>query len=155
MTTIAYSHKERKIAADSRETSGRFICSDSVKKMDVNEHGYWFIAGSEIDIDTIISAVGNPKRGRYPQVENVNDFSGFVCTNIGEVFEFQSIEGNLIITKLDYDSAIGSGFDYATAAMDFGKSCDEAIRYVMTRDSATGGKVLIFDCETKEILSHE
>lgn len=155
MTTIAYNHQERIIAADSRESSGSFIYSDNVVKMDVNEDGYWFIAGSEVDIDKIISAVGKPKRGRYPEVENVNSFSGFVCTKIGDVFEFQSIKGNLIVSKLDCNSAIGSGFDYATAAMDLGKSCGDAIRYAMTRDSATGGKVLIFDCETKEVLSHE
>ncbi len=39
--------------------------------------------------------------------------------------------------------AIGSGWQFAIAAMDFGKSAKQAIEYAMTRDNGTGGGV---DC---------
>lgn len=155
MTTIVYSHKERKIAVDSRESAGSFIYSDNAVKMDVNKHGHWFVSGSVVDVDVIIEGIGKPKRGRFPKIEGVKDFAGIVCDSDGEIFEFYSSEENLMIMKMNDSGAVGSGLDYATAAIDLGKSCGDAIRYAMTRDNATGGKVLVFDCETKEILSHE
>ncbi|WP_210772140.1 hypothetical protein [Rhodanobacter lindaniclasticus] len=37
--------------------------------------------------------------------------------------------------------AIGSGWQFAIAAMDFGKTAKQAIEYAMTRDNGTGGGV--------------
>ena len=152
MTTIAYNHKERKIAVDSRQTAGNFIYSDKALKIESNEHGSWFIAGSVVDIDSIIAGIGKPKRGRFSKLENAGSFDGIVCDSDGNVFEFYHGEDNLMVLDMTESGACGSGRDYATAAMDFGKSCKEAVEYAMTRDSATGGKVLVFDCETKKVL---
>lgn len=155
MTTIAYDHKERKIAVDSRQSAGTFIYSDNAMKIDVNEHGHWFLSGSVVDVEAVIDGIGKPKQGRFPRIEGVKEFAGIVCDFAGDVFEFYSSNDHLMVMTMNESGAVGSGLDYATAAMDFGKSCDDAIRYAMTRDNATGGKVLIFDCETKEVLSHE
>ena len=155
MTTIAYNHEERKIAVDSRQTACSFIYSDKAWKIETNEHGHWFIACSVVDIDSIIAGIGSPRRGRFPKIDNVSGFDGIVCDNNGNVLEFYHGEDNLMILDMVDSGACGSGRDYATAAMDFGKSCKEAVEYAMTRDSATGGKVLVFDCETKEVSIHE
>lgn len=154
MTTIAYDHKDRRIAVDSRQTANTFIYSDDAKKIDINEHGAWFVSGSVVDINAVINGVGKPKQGRFPKIEGVKDFAGIVCDSEGQVFEFYSSEENLMVMKMNESGAVGSGLDYATAAMDLGKSCEDAIRYAMTRDNATGGKVLVFDCETKEVIKH-
>lgn len=36
---------------------------------------------------------------------------------------------------------IGSGGDFALAAMDFGRNAKQAVKYAMDRDSGTGGKI--------------
>jgi len=41
-------------------------------------------------------------------------------------------------------AALGSGADFAVAAMDFGKTPVQAVKYAITRDSMTGGKVRYF-----------
>ena len=142
MTTIAYNHKERKIAVDSRQSAGTFIYSDSAVKMESNEHGVWFVSGSVVDIKFIVESIGQPNQGRFPKIENVSAFSGMFCDTSGDVFEFYSGEDNLMVLEVSDSTANGSGCDYAIAAMDFGKDCKGAVEYAMTRDNATGGKVL-------------
>lgn len=41
----------------------------------------------------------------------------------------------------DKPLAIGSGWQFALAAMDFGKTAKQAIEYAATRDNGTGGGV--------------
>lgn len=41
----------------------------------------------------------------------------------------------------DQPLAIGSGWQFAAAAMDFGKTAKQAIEYAATRDNGTGGGV--------------
>ncbi len=47
------------------------------------------------------------------------------------------------IEPLSYNFAIGSGEQWAIAAMDFNKNAIEAIEYAKVRDFRTGGKVHI------------
>jgi len=48
-------------------------------------------------------------------------------------------------TELTYNYTLGSGERFATGAMDHGKSASQAVKYAMTRDSNTGGKVLVYN----------
>lgn len=48
---------------------------------------------------------------------------------------------------VEFDIAWGSGEEFALAAMDFGNSAEEAVKYAMTRDTCTGGKVHVYDIE--------
>lgn len=50
------------------------------------------------------------------------------------------------------DFAMGSGRDFALAAMDHGKTPAESIEYAKTRDVYTGGEVHTHDIEKGEWL---
>lgn len=40
---------------------------------------------------------------------------------------------------------MGSGYQFAIAALDLGKTAKEAVNYAKTRDIYTGGRVRVFD----------
>lgn len=69
------------------------------------------------------------------------DFSAMVLSRKGL---FQYFDECVPLTAPDVRHyAIGSGWEWAHAAMDFGRTPAQAVRYAMTRDVSTGAKVVV------------
>jgi 20S proteasome alpha/beta subunit len=138
MTTMVYSHKEKVIAVDGRCTKGLDIMTDNFNKVMTNCDGLKFVvAGKVSDLEALVES--------YPfGYEGMKDLEAVaMVVDNGMVFECSVHDGSYNITPLDYDTANGSGSPYAIAALDFGKTAKEAIKYAMTRDAGTGGKIQI------------
>lgn len=147
MTTIVYDHISRKIAFDGRVTSNGFICTDQDIKWMKDGEDYWFFAGSICDRERFIKYI-KAKDPDPPRWEI--DCSAFLV-RAGKVYQcLVSEKGEPTISELSYSDAIGSGWIFALAALDLGKTTKGAILYAMTRDTGTGGKVTVFDCEKME-----
>jgi ATP-dependent protease HslVU (ClpYQ) peptidase subunit len=135
MTTIAYNHKEKVICCDSRCIKGHTIMSDKVNKIHKVGPLTFIGAGSLNDINILIQT--------YPYgFEGMDTLEAcmFVVQD-GKVWEAVICEGTYSVVELDCNATIGSGGQFATAAMDFGTTAKAAVKYAMTRDIATGGKV--------------
>jgi hypothetical protein len=62
----------------------------------------------------------------------------------GKVYRMgQSISNGFWIDECKFSRADGSGYKFALGAMDHGKSAKDAVKYAMTRDIYTGGKVKV------------
>ena len=61
----------------------------------------------------------------------------------GKVYMCSVTGGKYNITPIDFNMCMGSGGDFALAAMDFGCSARQAVKYAMTRDTCTGGRVKV------------
>ena len=87
----------------------------------------WFEAGADPE--------------KWPKEASANDTytSMLAITPDGSVLLYSG-GGHPIPLKVR-TAAIGSGHDFALAAMDFGKTAAEAVAYAATRDSGTGGGV--------------
>lgn len=137
MTTIAYHHESKTVAVDSRKTSlGGVINSDQSNKVFVNDLGTWIICGAFSDIESFILLTKN-------QVFNKDvhlDVSGLRFDSNGLFYVFMS-DGIFNEEAIDHDFALGSGREFALAALDFGNSAVEAVEYAMTRDIYTGGDI--------------
>jgi ATP-dependent protease HslVU (ClpYQ) peptidase subunit len=138
MTTIIYSKKEKLIAFDSRQSAGNLIISDDCNKS-LSRSGVTFvISGYPCDFNIIIDS--------YFSEDNVIDdrinFSALALDHsVKKVYLLTRSESRLMITPLDTSISVGSGEDFALAALDFGRTAKEAVKYAMTRDSGTGGKI--------------
>jgi hypothetical protein len=138
MTTIAYNHKDKEIAYDSRSTSNGILMSDSVEKAVAVNNVIFFLCGCVCDNDNFIAMYFGDERKRVPEVSAIAVDNGkFYRCGVTDKLEFWKQE-------ITHDDAIGSGMDWALAAMDFGKSAKEAVEYAKTRDIYTGGKVRTF-----------
>ncbi|QDP59323.1 MAG: hypothetical protein Tp136SUR676911_62 [Prokaryotic dsDNA virus sp.] len=145
MTTIVYDHKSKQIAIDSRVTAGTLISSNDAAKWVENDNGHWFLCGTTADYSQLIEMTHNDKPEVQPDSSAImanSDGVWLVCFN-----------GDYCChAPLDHSRAIGSGADFALAALDHGKSAKEAVEYAMTRDTGTGGKVHVFNVEAMEFI---
>ena len=146
MTTIAYDG--RYIAADGRETiGGGIICSDSIDKSIKSEKGIFFLCGSSVDCKYMAKEFS--PRGK---TEITGSISGFLFSD-GRVYWVGVDEGQYFMDSQDgIIFSCGSGREFSLAAMDHGKNAIEAVKYAMTRDSKSGGKIICFDTQTGEFL---
>ena len=147
MTTIAYHHKDKRIAVDSRSTRGREITTDSSCKTITNELGMWVLCGSPSDYKDFVSLVRNDIFNKDVEL----DVSGLLVRD-GCVYSVFMDDGIFNEEPLSSNYSCGSGRDFSTAAMDFGKSAEDAIKYAMTRDVYTGGKIQVIDVETGNVI---
>ena len=142
MTTIAY--KDGVIAYDSRVTRGSLIDHDDYEKL-IHRQGHCFlITGSGCDFSTLIDEFFGAKSGRKPL-----DAVALVVTNGGLCQVGHDAESGFWMDDvwMDRPFAIGSGRDFALAAMDMGASGKEAVEAAAKRDIYTGGTIrtLIID----------
>lgn len=140
MTTIAYDHKARQIAIDSRSTSGGIIKSDSRKKWITQGKDIWFFAGAHCDIHEFLCAFDGIKPER--------DLDCIAMAVIGGIAYWCGVDNGDKTTwkqALEDSDAVGSGQQFALSALDFGKSAKDAVKYAATRDIYTGGKVHLYD----------
>ena len=146
MTTIVYCHKTKQIAVDSRMTSqGGVIASDSTDKTTVNDAGIWFLSGKVSDHADLVKLAHNEDAKLKPECGALLIKNG--CVYLVEVND-GAICGH---EKLTCNDSIGSGYQFALAALDFGKSAKEAVEYAITKDCYTGGKVRVFNLDGKEV----
>lgn len=156
MTTIAI--KDNKVASDSQMTAGYTISSLEVEKV-VNINGcivsgagsfaqivkfrQWFMEHS----DALIAQQDNPNV-HIPLPEDLQggDFFGLVLYPDGELYLY---EGRTDVAyEVDQPFSIGSGSDFAIAAMKAGASSEEAVKVATELDVFSGGEVKVFELET-------
>lgn len=143
MTTIVYCHKTKQIAVDSRSTMGTRIVTDEFAKHHIRDGHHFFIAGSITDIEYIMSAYLN-KETKWTRER----FSALVVSPDDSVQAFYNVDSKLFVLPTTFNDGYGSGGDWALAALDFGQTPLEAVRYAATKDNCTGGAVLVFDIQT-------
>lgn len=140
MTTIVYDHKRKQIATDGRETTNEIILSDTVDKSIKVGDATFFLAGDSGDIEIFCDEF---EKGKLYQTEL--NAGGYMIKDgkaynvyVNEVFVFCQIE-------LKSSEAFGSGGEFAIAALDFGCSAKEAVKYAMSRDFKSGGKIRVYN----------
>lgn len=136
MTTIAYDGKS--IAADTQiSLNGDTWCNRS--KVIQTKTGLIIAAGDCQDAHLVADWIdeGMPKDKR-PNVDA--GFFGFVVHE-GNVFE---IENKVVLMPATPNTAAGSGWVWATAAMDHNKTALEAVQYAGTRDHGTSGAEIVY-----------
>lgn len=137
MTTIAYNHKDKEIAVDSRFTRGDRISTDKGVKVAKRGGVTFVLAGFTEGYGSLIDMWfdGEPRKDI--------ECSAFVV-DCSLVYEFGINHDGLISKEpLNENLSKGSGEDWALAAMDFGCSARDAVKYAMTRDVYTGGKIRV------------
>ena len=135
MTTIAYHHERKEIAYDGRTTRGDTIMNDASEKMVERDGVKFFLCGATCDYELLISMYFGTSADLVPEA-NALVIDGGVVYRIG-----CQTDGGFWRCKTDCNDAIGSGWQFALSAMDFGRSAKEAVEYAATRDSCTGGKI--------------
>lgn len=151
MTTIAYNHEEKKIACDGRLTAAGAICTDECQKYVVADDFTMFFCGSFSDVDRMAAIVKDHTTGDIVDIESEVKVEVFIIRD-GRVFNaVVNSDFEYSLDELTYSYAIGSGGCFALSAMDFGRSAKEAVKYAMTRDSFTGGKISVCDIKTGKI----
>ena len=141
MTTLAWDGIT--LAADSQQTAGDLVWNGSVKKILKNVGPFDALAGCgnlgemEAYLPTIYRSSSLPllRQVQLPpkDVEFLGIING-VCYSIGD--------GG--ICKAPSKCAAGSGEHLAIAAMDFGKTAVEAVKYAATRDIHTNNRVTYY-----------
>lgn len=140
MTTIAYHHDTRTIAYDGRISRGDTIITDTATKMTTKGGVRFFISGAIADDALFIDLYFGAKSDVVP------DAIAFVV-DAGTVYRvgFET-DGTLWKYPVQHNDAIGSGWVWAIAAMDFGQNARVAVSYAASRDIYTGGSI------TEEVL---
>lgn len=136
MTTIAY-HKGI-IAYDSRSVAGDMITTDKCQKMTVVNGCRFWMSGSVCDNDRFVDLWVNGVNG-----QNINIAAIVLDNNNVLYFSGNDNDSGLWKEGIDINNClcIGSGRDWATAAIDFGCTAKEAVKYAATRDVYTGGVI--------------
>lgn len=158
MTTIAY--KNGIVAYDSRVTSDNVIITNREEKLTKIDNDTFIIcAGATVDINNL--------KNRFVSVDDpilIED--GFepvsgVLIQSKDVYGIENGESHIVFNLLVSEEELndqkkhytwGSGKDFATAAMDFGNSAKEAVKYARTRDAMTGGGIKGFDVEKMGVV---
>ena len=136
MTTIAYHHKSKTVAVDSRTTSGDLIHSDTAIKFIKNDIGTWVFAGCDYD-NKALSMLAHKEKS-----ESLDCWAMLIAE--GKVYGVSVDDGVCTHTEYNENKTFGSGNHFALAAMDHGKSATEAVKYACTRDIYSGGRVREF-----------
>ena len=133
MTTIVY--KDGVIAWDSRVTGGDTILCDSSNKCHIVGPLMFWCAGTVGDFGEFFRAyLGDKKLTREVQV------SAFVLDS-GKLYVVGTEDLGIWRSEVLYPRAIGSGTDFALAAMDCGLDAKGALKIAAGRDVNTGGKL--------------
>lgn len=151
MTTIAWDGNI--LAADSRATVGSTIISDSESKIVVNENNAdWTVCGMKVIAFASAGSGSAPEELQTYLIDGITrntemrEGLGFtllvICT--GANFEIYKSEGvkTIEIQPLRSKRAMGSGGDFALAAMLSGKDACDAVSIAKQCDVYTGGPVV-------------
>lgn len=136
MTTIAY--KDGIIAYDSRSIRNDYIDSDKCKKRRAYKDHTFFLAGSVADMEGLMAALVHDLPGDFECGGLMVDPDGELWVCGGSDSPWKHLQ------DLEAAVSFGSGQQFAMSAMDFGHTAKQAVKYAMTRDPGTGGKVHTF-----------
>ena len=139
MTTIAYNHKDKQIACDSRTTNNGVITSDKTNKMQIiNGVRFWF-TGVVADQRKFTAMYFGEKCGDYTPECNAYAYDGelLYCgvTNEGELWKEPVL----------CDHSSGSGGNFALSGLLMGMTAKQAVAHAMQLDIYSGGKIRVFD----------
>lgn len=148
MTTIIYDHKNKQIAVDSLATNNGTILTDKIEKWRFVNGDIWFFSGITCDFDLLIEAYS---------LKHTNDKlvpeARAIIVSKGKVFAIEIADhGAVYISEMLNSARLGSGGDWALAALDHGKTARQAVEYAKTRDCYTGGKVHVFDINKNKFV---
>ena len=148
MTTIAWDGKT--VAADSRVTRGDHVIPGeaNLRKIIHLRDGSVF-AGSGVleNINLALNWIEDGMPERKPTIKEA--MRGFVVNHDGEVFEFSEA---LILDRCYAPFfAIGSGDQYALAAMHLGCDARRAVEVAATFDTGTGGEIVCMVPEHRKV----
>lgn len=131
MTTVAV--RKGILAGDSRICAGDTIITNNALKVRKLRDGRLFgYAGNVEEGQRLYEAV------KKKELIKLNDVQALVVEVDGKVYYF---EGRAWVFYPDQYTAIGTGADFAIAAMDQGATAVEAVRAACKRDSGSGGRV--------------
>ncbi|MBQ4812242.1 proteasome subunit alpha [Pseudoalteromonas luteoviolacea] len=142
MTTIAYHHPTQTICVDSLTSTAKTIVTHHAQKCQPVYNGYVFATGNCAEIYHLLC---NWKKNCFDAI----DCTFFFIDKKDQVFYGEIRHGRRFIEPLEVNWAIGSGANWAIAAMDFGKSAFEAVQYACRRDKSTGGRIHSFCIRNK------
>jgi ATP-dependent protease HslVU (ClpYQ) peptidase subunit len=143
MTTIAYCLKRGNIATDSRITEGGEIITDDATKRHNRGALVLFMAGAIADIDEVANGFVACKH----RCRKSLDAEGLIWTG-DTLFEIIAASGQLEWHRVVSErGAIGSGAQYARAALDAGLSPAASVRAAAKRNCYTGGKIKVYKLE--------
>jgi len=146
MTTIAYDG--RYLVAEGRETMSSTIVRDDTDKFYKIGSDVFVLCGRTSDCVKFSNEFKEGLQVNYTDAGGFY-FDGtevslvFVCTDTNKIMKSR------LTTKYWAD---GSGRDWAIAALDFGRSAVEAVKYATTRDSHSGGLIRCFDTRTGKFI---
>ena len=145
MTTIAWDG--RFLAADGRVTNGDQITTDEDVKIQIEHvHGDKFVAafaGGVSDSRELLDIAIGEK-----EYTGALDANIFLIKNDDEIFLCGADDKRYWQGELKFSEAMGSGGNYATAALDLGCTSMRAVEQAIKRDIHSGGKINVYD--TKE-----
>ncbi len=139
MTTIAY--RDGWLVGEGRETAGKRIDTDRLIKIHRLPDGSLF--GAAGPSHTIMGLLTEVRKISTQKKRTLNPFPAknvqalLLCSS-GYKYYF---EGNTWNEMDEEYFAIGSGSDYALAAMDAGATAEEAVKIACKRDPFSGGKI--------------
>lgn len=139
MTTIVYDHKNGVIACESRQTQLGLIMSDGDVKCSRIDGELYVGSGNIQEISDLTHAL----RVCDTAIDAGNDAQLFY-TRDGKVRGCCADNGNVVNFDVTTSDSLGSGGLWALAAMDFGCTAKEAVKYAITRDIYSGGKVHVY-----------
>lgn len=146
MTTIAYNHKDKQIAVDSRLTCGDLIVSDEDEKFTYDKSNLFFFSGFSCDTQKLIDA--------YNGADVIGDVGATAIVVSNGSASLVTFEDRQVkITKLGYNYAIGRGDEFAASAMSLGLNAKQAVEHSAKHMASTGGKIHLYDIETAVFIS--
>lgn len=159
MTTIAWRFPH--MAADGRCTDSTQIISERMEKITRMSCGGLLGVAGDADARAVIDLLDRVKNGRtLPDAKAIldlnTDFVAIMALPDGTVW---SVEANhpedtdkradACIIPIHDHYAVGTGDKYAKAAMDLGASAEKAVRVAIKNDSASGGRVTVYELRLK------
>jgi hypothetical protein len=146
MTTICYSLHRMQVATDSRATDDGVIISDDATKHYERDGVDFFICGTVSDEEPLMAAFLAKRR----RVSKTLDDAEALAWDGKTLFNISAEAGKLHwYAVIDKQGAIGSGREYALAALDDGKTPRQAVIAAKKRDTCTGGKVVTYKLRRK------
>ncbi len=139
MTTIVYHHESSTIATDGIISKGGVILTKEAEKMTERDGVSFFFCGSVCDEGLFIEGYFGAELKVIPECRAI------VVDNSNAYYCYVNNEGHMEKNLLSFNDAIGSGQNFALAALDFGKNAAQAVEYAATRDVYTGGKIRLYD----------
>lgn len=153
MTTIAFDGQY--LSADGRATVENLIAAKSTQKI------FPLVTQANgVEVKAVLAGAGSYEAilivkkhlenfdlhdaDMIPELQP-GDMSGLLVLETGETF---ILESKLIPMPTESPVAIGSGTDFAMAAMTMGKSAPEAVQVACELDCFSGGRIKTFDIES-------